>query len=146
MLDEEQRMRKDARGKTRFHSCRGGTCYHQVSLPPQQRFLYQTISGQKSKCECTAIYKPYEIKKSGQKQQEISVVRYVVKRRWLRSSRIRMRGRLTATADPEAHGTVAGRGAPHARALGRCVAHPRLPIVSRARFVVESHNLKHAEH
>lgn len=57
-----------------------------------------------------------------------------------------MRGRLTATADPEAHGTVAGRGAPHARALGRCVAHPRLSIVSRARFVVESHNLKHAEH
>ena len=80
MLDEEQRMRKDARGKTRFHSCRGGTCYHQVSLPPQQRFLYQTILdslGQKSKCECTAIYKPCEIKKSGQK----SFCSEIVKRR-----------------------------------------------------------------
>ena len=54
--------------------------------------------------------------------------------------------RLTATADPEAHGAVACRAASHAGALRVCVAHPRLPIVPRARFVVESHDLKHAEH
>ena len=55
-------------------------------------------------------------------------------------------GRLTATADPEAHGTGA-RGHPLVgRALCRRVARPRLSIVPHACFVVESHNLKHAEH
>ena len=57
-----------------------------------------------------------------------------------------MRGRLTATADPEAHGTVARRRAPHVGALSRRVAHPILIISSLARFIVESDNLKHAEH
>ena len=57
-----------------------------------------------------------------------------------------MRGRLTATADAKAHGAVAGCHPLHVRALGCRVAHPRLPIVPRARLVVESDNLKHAEH
>ena len=54
--------------------------------------------------------------------------------------------RLTATADPEAHGAVAGGHALLLGALRGRVAHPLLSIVTRARVVVESHNLKHAEH
>ena len=54
--------------------------------------------------------------------------------------------RLTATADPEAHGAVAGGHALLLGALRGRVAHPLLSIVPRARVVVESHNLKHAEH
>ena len=54
--------------------------------------------------------------------------------------------RLTATADSEAHGAVAGGHALLLGALRGRVAHPLLSIVTRARVVVESHNLKHAEH
>ena len=54
--------------------------------------------------------------------------------------------RLTATADSEAHGAVAGGHALLLGALRGRVAHPLLSIVPRARVVVESHNLKHAEH
>ena len=53
---------------------------------------------------------------------------------------------LTATADSEAHGAVSSGGAPHAGALGRRVADPGLPVVARARVVVEADNLEHAEH
>ena len=64
----------------------------------------------------------------------------------MRCSGARREAILTATADSEAHGAVSSGGASHAGALGRRVADPGLPIVARARVVVEADNLKHAEH